>query len=195
MTRYFVDTNVLIGLTFSHDRWAIEAERILNGQNTLFTSEFVIYEYCSRQQGSPRIVPDPAQLRVEPDDESGVFGTVLEEFQENVENNIPMYNREIDLQRYDGLTFERILAIFFDNIDEEHIGIHEYWIPPVDSQWLLDAIGLAERGVLQNVVTGDKKDIVHHQQQLTSLFDISILYLLDEFHTDSRVGQGSGEVF
>ena len=265
MTRYFVDTNVLIGLTFSHDRWAVEAERILNGHNTLFTSEFVIYEYCSRQQGSPRVVPDPAQLRVEPDDESGVFGTVLEEFQENVENNIPMYNREIDLQRYDGLTFERILAIFFDNIEvrsqakphfvqhflnyfssrevtprnakrcvedlrdrvlhdakerkdalmesvqvtsstyndqerardlvEEHIGIHEYWIPPVDSQWLLDAIGLAERGVLQNVVTGDKKDIVHHQQQLTSLFDVSILYLLDEFHTDSRVGQDSGEVF
>jgi len=29
MTRYFVDTNVLIGLTFSHDRWAVEAERIL----------------------------------------------------------------------------------------------------------------------------------------------------------------------
>jgi len=34
MTRYFVDTNVLIGLTFSHDRWAVEAERILDGHNT-----------------------------------------------------------------------------------------------------------------------------------------------------------------
>jgi len=46
-----------------------------------------------------------------------VFGTVLEDFQENVEDNIPMYNREIDLQRYDGLSFERILEIFFDNIE------------------------------------------------------------------------------
>lgn len=265
MTRYFVDTNVLIGLTFSHDRWAVEAERILDGHNTLFTSEFVIYEYCSRPQGAPRVVSDPDQLRVDPDDTGGVFGTVLEDFQESVEDNIPMYNREIDLQRYDGLSFERILEIFFDNIEvrsqakphfvrhfqnyfssrevtprnakrcvedlrdrvlhdakerkdalmdavhvvsstydeqdrarglvDEHIGIRESRIPPVDSQWLLDAIGLAERGVLHRVVTGDKKDVVRYQQQLTSLFDVSILYILDEFHTHSQVGQDTHEIF
>ena len=265
MTRYFVDTNVLIGLTFSHDRWAVEAERILNGHNTLFTSEFVIYEYCSRQRGAPRVVPNPDHLQVDPDDTCGVFGTVLEDFQENVENNIPMYNREIDLRRYDGLSFEGILEIFFDNIEvrsqakphfvrhfqnyfssravtprnakrcvedlrdrvlhdarerknalmdavhvtsstyndqerardlvEEHIGIRETRIPPVDSQWLLDAIGLAERSVLQRVVTGDKKDVIRYQQQLTSLFDISVLYILDEFHTHSQVGQDSRGIF
>lgn len=175
-----------------------------------------------------------------------------------------MYNREIDLQRYDGLSFERILEIFFDNIEvrsqakphfvrhfqdyfssreitprnakrcvedlrdrvlhdakerkdalmdavhvmsstyddqerarglvKEHIGIRESRIPPVDSQWLLDAIGLAERDVLQRIVTGDKKDIVRYQQQLTSLFDVSILYILDEFHTRSQVGQDSHEI-
>jgi hypothetical protein len=265
MTRYFVDTNVLIGLTFSHDRWAVEAERILDGHNTLFTSEFVIYEYCSRPQRAPRVVSDPDRLQVDPDDTGGVFGTVLEDFQENVEDNIPMYNREIDLQRYDGLSFERILEIFFDNIEirsqakphfvrhfqnyfssrevtprnakrcvedlrdrvlydakerknalmdavhvmsstydeqdrarslvDEHIGIRESRIPPVDSQWLLDAIGLAERGVLHRVVTGDKKDVVRYQQQLTSLFDVSILYILDEFHARSQVGQDSHKIF
>jgi len=63
------------------------------------------------------VVSDPDQLQVDPDGTGGVFGTVLEDFQENVEDNIPMYNREIDLQRYDGLSFERILEIFFDNIE------------------------------------------------------------------------------
>ena len=78
---------------------------------------------------------------------------------------------------------------------KEHIGIRESRVPPVDSQWLLDAIGLAERDVLHRVVTGDKKDIVRYQQQLTSLFDVSILYILDEFHTRSQVGQDSHEIF
>jgi hypothetical protein len=78
---------------------------------------------------------------------------------------------------------------------KEHIGIRESRIPPVDSQWLLDAIGLAERDVLHRVVTGDKKDIVRYQQQLTSLFDVSILYILDEFHTRSQVDQDSHEIF
>jgi len=209
-------------------------------------------------------VSNPDQLQVDPDDTDGVFGTVLEDFQENVEDNIPMYNREIDLQRYDGLSFERILEIFFDNIEvrsqakphfvrhfqdyfssreitprnakrcvedlrdrvlhdakerkdalmdavhvmsstyddqerarglvKEHIGIRESRIPPVDSQWLLDAIGLAERDVLQRIVTGDKKDIVRYQQQLTSLFDVSILYILDEFHTRSQGGHDSHDI-
>jgi len=194
------------------------------------------------------LFPTPISYRLIPDGTGGVFGTVLEDFQENVEDNIPMYNREIDLQRYDGLSFERILEIFFDNIEvrsqakphfvrhfqnyfssreitprnakrcvedlrdrvlhdakerkdalmdavhimsstyddqerarglvQEHIGIRESRIPPVDSQWwLLDAIGLAERDMLQRVVTGDKKDIVRYQQQLASLFDVSILYI------------------
>ncbi|WP_241431966.1 hypothetical protein [Natrialba chahannaoensis] len=208
---------------------------------------------------------DPDQLQVDPDETDGVFGTVLEDFQANVEDNIPMYNREIDLQRYDGLSFERILEIFFDNIEvrsqakphfvqhfqnyfssreitprnakrcvedlrdrvlhdakerkdalmdavhvmsstyddqerarglvKEHIGIRESRIPPVDSQWLLDAIGLAERDVLQRVVTGDKKDIVRYQQQLTSLFDVSVLYILDEFHTLSQTNRDSQSAF
>jgi len=49
--------------------------------------------------------------------------------------------------------------------------------------------------MLQRVVTGDKKDIVRYQQQLASLFDVSILYILDEFHSHSQAGQGSREVF
>jgi hypothetical protein len=243
----------------------VEAERLLNGNNTLYTSEFVIYEYCSRPQGAPRVVPDPDDLQVNTDGTCGVFGTVLDEFQESVEENIPMYNREIDLRRYDGLSFEGVLEIFFDNIEvrsqakphfvrhfqdyfsshevtprnakrcvedlrdrvlhdakerkdalmdvvnitpstyheqerarhllEEHIGIRETRIPQVDSQWLLDAIGLVEQGVLHHVVTGDKKDIVHHQQQLISMFDLSILYILDEFHTQTQVTTDSQDIF
>lgn len=256
MTRYFLDTNIIVALTFSHDRWSAEAERLLHGQNTLFASEFIVYEYCARKRGDPSIVSNPQRLSVDPQAEHGVFGAVLNSFRENVERNIPMYDREIDLQRYEGLSFEKILTVFFDNIEvrrqakpyfvryfQEYfasrevtprnakrcvaklrdrvlydakqrkaalvdsiklmpstydkrkiarrmmdtqvgIGAAKSQISAVDAQWLLDAIGLAERGVVDHIVTADKGDVVQHQQQLNSLFNVSVLYILDEFHND-----------
>lgn len=264
MTRYFIDTNVLVGLTFLHDRWTSEVERILLGDNTLYTSEFVIYEYCSRKPDSPSVVPDPSDIEVSSNDSHGVYGRVLKTFEENVEENIPLYNRDIDYHHYDGLSLNKIVEIFFDHIEvreqakphfvrhfqeyfssrkatprnakrcvedlrdrflhdaqkrkdllmdsvyvrpstyheqerpreriEEHIGINQWGMPIEDVQWFLDAVGLCQQGVVKRIVTGDKKDVVQHQQQLTSLFDVSVLYILDEFHTDSSHANSQSEL-
>ncbi|MFC7226790.1 hypothetical protein N0B31_05190 [Salinirubellus salinus] len=48
MTRYFLDTAPLVGVTFLHDLWRDEAERLFETDNSLYTSRAVIYEYCNR---------------------------------------------------------------------------------------------------------------------------------------------------
>lgn len=47
MTRYFLDTGPLVGVTFLHDLWRDEAERLFETDNSLYTSRAVVYEYCN----------------------------------------------------------------------------------------------------------------------------------------------------
>lgn len=47
MSRYFLDTGPLVGVTFLHDLWHDEAERLFETDNSLSTSRAVIYEYCN----------------------------------------------------------------------------------------------------------------------------------------------------
>lgn len=258
MARYFLDTNVLIALTFRHDRWSIEASRLLDGKNSIYTSEYNVFEYCTYGNG-PRVPQTPCEMNVDDEAERGVFGAILDDFTENVEKNIPMYNRKIDLNRHD-LTLEKVLKIFFDNIkvrkqskwhfteyfkeyfterkmtprnakrcveelrDRElhdakrrketllneveikestfhnqsitkrriqaKIGIGDNGIPEDDIPWLLDAVALSNRNEVSRIVTGDKNHILSNQEELVSLFDISILYLLDKFESDKMDSAG-----
>ena len=72
MARYFLDNGVLIGLTFLHDAWRDEAERIFDTENTLFVNEAVIYDYCNRTRENSLEEAD-----VDWDTEEGVFGKKL----------------------------------------------------------------------------------------------------------------------
>lgn len=47
MARYYLDTNVLEGLTFLHDAWSDEAERLFDTDNSLYIGQGVLYEYCN----------------------------------------------------------------------------------------------------------------------------------------------------
>ena len=46
--RYFLDTNCLLGLTFAHDVWNPDSNRLFDTDNTLYTGKAVLYEYCNR---------------------------------------------------------------------------------------------------------------------------------------------------
>lgn len=46
MASYYVDTNVLVGYTFLHNRWQDHTRRLMASENTLYTGDTVIYEYC-----------------------------------------------------------------------------------------------------------------------------------------------------
>lgn len=47
MSRYFLDTGPLVGVTFLHDLWRDEAKRLFETDNSFSTSRAVIYEYCN----------------------------------------------------------------------------------------------------------------------------------------------------
>lgn len=52
MARYFLDTGALLGITFLHDLWRSEAERLFETDNTLYTSRAVVYEYCNNDDSN-----------------------------------------------------------------------------------------------------------------------------------------------
>ncbi|WP_198667954.1 hypothetical protein [Saliphagus sp. LR7] len=62
----------MIGLTFLHDAWRDEAERLFDTENALFVNEAVIYDYCNRTRENSLEEAD-----VDWDTEEGVFGKKL----------------------------------------------------------------------------------------------------------------------
>lgn len=72
MARYFLDTGVLVGLSFFHDLWSDEAESLFATDNSLYTSRTVIYEYCNSTANNSLDSTD-----VDWATEKGVFGDKL----------------------------------------------------------------------------------------------------------------------
>lgn len=73
MARYFLDTNVLEGLTFLHDAWRDEAERLFDTRNSLFIGDGVLFEYCNEEDEKI------AHTDLDWDTEAGRFGVKLSE--------------------------------------------------------------------------------------------------------------------
>lgn len=76
MRDFFVDTNVLIGLTFYSDRWFQEVRDAFINDHEIHASELVIYEYCcsSNPFGEPPDSPD--EMDIDWSFKQGVFGKV-----------------------------------------------------------------------------------------------------------------------
>ena len=72
MSRYLLDTGALVGLTFLHDLWHEESERLFATDNTLYTSRTVLYEYCNSTRENSLETAD-----VDWESEDGVFGGKL----------------------------------------------------------------------------------------------------------------------
>lgn len=69
--RYFLDTNCLLGLTFAQDVWNPDAKRLFATDNSLYTGETVLYEYCNRSEGNSR---EDASINWQ--GEGGVYGRI-----------------------------------------------------------------------------------------------------------------------
>ncbi|WP_313694190.1 hypothetical protein [Halorarum halobium] len=54
MASYYVDTNVLVGYTFLHNRWQDHTRRLMASENTLYAGNTVLYEYCVNVGHGPR---------------------------------------------------------------------------------------------------------------------------------------------
>ena len=88
MTRYFVDTNVLAGLSYTHDRWHRDV-KLLFEHNTLYTSEFVIFEYCNQKRTDPSVVPDPTELATDPSADWGKYRHIGKK----LEDKVPFFDK------------------------------------------------------------------------------------------------------
>jgi predicted nucleic acid-binding protein len=72
MSRYFLDTGVIVGATFLHDAWYQESKRILNSGNTFYVNRAVKFEYCNSTRNNSLEGAD-----VDWDTDEGKFGEKL----------------------------------------------------------------------------------------------------------------------
>lgn len=69
--RYFLDTNCLLGLTFAQDVWNPDAKRLFAADDSLYTGETVLYEYCNRTDSNSR-----SGASIDWQSEDGVYGRI-----------------------------------------------------------------------------------------------------------------------
>ncbi len=74
--KLFVDTNVLLGLTFYSDRWFQEARPILDNNHEIHVSDLVVYEYCCSDQRFRDPPVDPEQLDIDWSKNQGLVGHI-----------------------------------------------------------------------------------------------------------------------
>lgn len=246
MARYFVDTSALLGMTFLQDSWYREAIPLVNKGNTVYLSEFVLYEYCSRGHDDPGYIPDTSALRVDRTAERGVFDRKVSEL------NDPLLDFEdaVEQVAIEGeLTFEWVVKTFFKHFDfreDDYQVVVDYFANRLDTNQLsfrsvqqaarnlvdlvhqqaitnketlldeavivpsrydemmreknaietyihphrldsgdmaiiLDAARYCKENKVSRFVTGDKSDILPLQEALADLYDLSVLYVRDEF--------------
>ncbi|WP_135665691.1 hypothetical protein [Halorhabdus rudnickae] len=108
MARYFLDTGVLVGLTFLHDLWHDDAERLYDTDNGLYTSRAVVYEYCNNSNSSR--LEDTV---VDWDTDAGLFGATLAKVRAAQMN----LNFRMDGYDEDELDIETLVEAFLEETD------------------------------------------------------------------------------
>ena len=233
-------------MTFLYDSWYREAIPLVNKGNTVYLSEFVLYEYCNRGYDDPGYVSNPTGLQLERTAERGVFDKKVGEL------NDPLLDFEDAIEQgalEDELTFDWVMKTFFKHFDfrqddyqvvldyfshqlnpdrlsfrsvqqaardlvdmvyqqavenkgtlldeavmlpskydemvEEKNAIETYIYPhhldSGDMAIILDAVRYCKENEISRFVTGDKSDILPVQEALADLYDLSVLYIRDEF--------------
>ena len=111
MANYYLDINVLVVYSFLQNRWQEHTHRLFITDNTLHTSEFVLYEYCVKSNPGP----PSTDTTIDWASDDGVFGTV--------QRNLRKAKRytELELRRYDDedLNPEMVADAFIKKFDIE----------------------------------------------------------------------------
>lgn len=111
MANYYLDTNVLIGYSFLQNRWQDHTSRLFSTDNSLHTSEMVLYEYCVKNRpGAPS-----SDTTIDWSSTEGVFGTVQRELRKGKRYT------ELELRKYDEeeLSSEEVAAVFIEKFEIE----------------------------------------------------------------------------
>lgn len=109
MANYFLDTNVLVGHCYLQNRWQDQSDRLFSTDNTLHTSELVLYEFCVKDKpGSPE---DYSLIGW--GSRAGIFGRVQRKLRKGKRH------AELELRRYDAdeLSPDKVAEIFIEKFD------------------------------------------------------------------------------
>lgn len=106
----FVDTNVLLGLTFFSDRWYRAAQPAYDNDHELHTSELVVFEYCCSPE--PFTIPpdDPSQEDIDWSNDHGL----VERIRNKISKPYRDYRGRIRRLPEEELTLERAIELFID---------------------------------------------------------------------------------
>ena len=118
MSRYFLDTGVLVGATFLHDAWYQEGRRVINSGNTFYVNQSVKFEYCNSTDDNSLEDTD-----VDWDTDKGKFGEKLN----SIRPAQTTLNLKLDNISEDELSVERLVDEFllashiYQKMDDEFV--------------------------------------------------------------------------
>lgn len=136
MARYFLDTGPIVGITFLHDLWRTESERLFDTDNTLYTCWTVVYEYCNRTDSNSMETAD-----INWEEEEGRFGDKLSTVR------AAQGNLDIKLRSHDDeeLDLDTLVDLFISEARiKENVFPHsliEEYIRPNLEEFLAEEIG------------------------------------------------------
>lgn len=154
MTRYFLDTGVLVGLTFLHDLWRDEAELVFDTDNSLYTSRAVVYEYCNSTDSN--LLED---AQVDWETEAGLYGAKFAKVRAAQMN----LNILLDSCDDDDLDLRTLVDLFVEETDME-----EKVKPP---ELIEERIRPNLRGFLEDEVAGTEVTRQVGREALDALCD------------------------
>ncbi|UHQ98197.1 hypothetical protein HYG81_19045 (plasmid) [Natrinema zhouii] len=154
MASYYVDTNVLVGYTFLHNRWQDHTRRLMASENTLYAGDTVLYEYCVNVGYGPR--------DGEPLDWSQEDGVIGKEKRKLRKRKRFTY---LELKTRDDLNPETVSKIFIEKFDVEEQIEHkakEYFEKELDQDCTLDDVESSLNKLINriNSTAIDRKDEV-----------------------------------
>lgn len=106
----FVDTNVLLGLTFLSDRWFREAQPVYDNNHEIHASELVVYEYCCSPRPFREPPEDPSELDINWSFDRGLVGRIRNRLAKPYRE----YRSTIRRLPNEDLTLERAIEEFID---------------------------------------------------------------------------------
>lgn len=111
MTReLFVDTNVLLGLTFYSDRWFREARPAYENNHEIHASDLVVYEYCCSPHPFRQPPDNPKELDIDWSYDQGLVGRIRAQLSQPYRE----YRGTIRRLPEEELTLENVTQEFID---------------------------------------------------------------------------------
>lgn len=134
MASYYLDTNVLVGYSFLHNRWQDHTRRLMATDNTLYAGETVLYEYCVNNSPGPR---DGELLNWA--NEDGVIGKEKRKLRKRKRFTY----LELRTKDESELNPESVSKVFIEKFDVEkqiEHKVHDYFEKELDESCTLDDV-------------------------------------------------------